>query len=333
MNAHEVSDMFGAAINWLRNDYLYGETRFNVALRRYISPGILIFIFSLTLTTLLDWSWLKWWYVFALLACAWIWVSRRFFKKSQNELKTNPSPHEPDEVSPTVVMKKRRWRTPLVNSREVVVLPDGTNEFVVHSELRHREGWSRTVVSKDTRVQIIDNGFVDIRLLERTKRFEPIAGESEIHHFRRLDWISHGPHQLVVAVGGLAAAYWASALYGGVVTLAILAVTAGIYWWLWMKWAYEVLVITDVRMQLIFDPPLNLPGSAPSSPLARLQGINGNDQSWFANFCKCGIVSSGTAASVADKWIENGVKYVRDQHRVSNMLQELQLRGIQTSRE
>jgi hypothetical protein len=186
--------------------------------------------------------------------------------------------------------------------------------------------------TNDVESIIIDNGFVDEGLLLKSN-FVPIDGEEEIYHFRRLDWFSHGPLQLLILTIGVVATILANQYLDVRAVLACAFLTVITYWWVWMKWAYKYLVMTNARMQLIFDPPFSMPGSVDSSPIDRLVGMRSVDPSWFTNLFNYGSLFSETAATDIDKWIKDGVKFVRDHRQVRDMIEMLQIRTSKSSRE
>ncbi len=347
-----MSNSFGAAFNMLLHSYLNSNTPFNVVLRRYITPAFLIFLTSMITAGLVDLAWLRWWLVYGLLCSLWLLIVWRPWEgtgkapkeesdstahheepdlpASQAESESTKSQVEPASSEPQVSPESptpRVWRFKRSQrklSRDVLTMDDGTQVLEVHTEIKRREGLTTRRILSTARVTIIDNGFVEVDLLRRSN-FAPIVGENEIHHFRRLDWISHGPLQLLVAIIGVSATFGATLYLGTWATMVVALLSAVIYWWVWMKWAYTYLILTDVRVQRIFDPPGLLAGTVDSSLLIKLVGAISKDPHWYTNLFRCGTLFSETAGQSVDAWIREGVEYVRDHHKVRDMMETLQL--------
>lgn len=311
MSSNRFVAKLSAVIHWVRNDLLQEDSFYPRLMRAYILPASACLLLGIALDLAIDATWFQWWLVLSVVLGVW------FVCKCVPALKNISSKERTNKTH-------FKWFPRPVLKRQLVQGADGKLLLEVRTEIRRREGLRVKVTPSQASISVIDNGFVDSELLQRSS-FIPIAGEKEIYHFRRLDWFSHGPRQLLVLILGLPTTYAAFAYAGNAPGFTVALTAAFVYWWIWMRWAYTYFVLTDARVQRIFKPPLHLPGTVESSLLSRLVGARSDDPHWYTNLFGYGTVYSETAASEVDKWIKDGVQYVRQHHEVRDMMEMLQL--------
>jgi hypothetical protein len=219
------------------------------------------------------------------------------------------------------------------NNEAILVVRSAESRPVKIGRLRKRRQYR--VVTEEITLQ--DNSRVEGHLATSIN-FKPVSGETTIHCLMRLSWWSHGPAQIGLVLFGIIGTLVLGVLalrsdtvpfVVFVLAFALLWITVGVaYFIVWMKWAYKYLIVTDMRIGLVYSPPFSLPGVENFAPIADITTSTADDQSWAANLLgkinpayRFGIISADTPAQ-KDEWI-NEIRFVREHGTVNEVLSGL----------
>jgi len=211
--------------------------------------------------------------------------------------------------------------------------------IVWYEKVRQKERWKTrsTWYRHERRIALRATDLVDMRYAAKTNTTFT-SHESRIDYLRRLHWMSHGPELVgfaAVWIAGIITLGAITATFSQIDPSGLLAPALGTALTLacsvaalrsWMKWAYTYLICTDVRIILIYHPPLKLPPKIQVAQLSRLQGCNA-DSSWLGNILNYGTIRSDTAANTKDsqgndlgEWLEKGIRHVPEYVRLHALL-------------
>jgi hypothetical protein len=249
-------------------------------------------------------------------------------ERIQENISNNPPP-------------KRRGRRQnvyreLVNENDIMSL-------VVHTYTPIPQGAFKKKLWKHKlqRIELDNSRYVKTKLATRV----PIVltnDEEKIYCLTRLHWWSYGPAQIgitaltlamiaLVAVIGLSNAETDS--YTGTLILILLIAIVGAAWYfvIWMRWGYRYLVITNLKIRLLYRPPFNLPSRTPQTDLVSLEGGISPSSSWWGNTWGYGSIKTETVATVVDSWLLKEVSYVPYYEQVAGLLSQLRENAIKAT--
>lgn len=268
----------------------------------------------------------EWFLVAALLAISvgiYALIKRRSRRTSNRRAVTPLS----DDTAELPIIVENEPPADFHKGRRLVVDTAGNTLLVVDKITTTRRHVLSKPVRTTSRTQtMLSAGHLVNKRVAKRSSFEPLETESEIKVFLRLQWFSHAPKQILVAVcsvillGALLVGFTQSVVSPGWTLVGLLAtviVAAGLYLWVWIPWAYQWLIVTNERALLIYDPPLWLNGWANTTEFGSVTLFNERDQHGFVNWClaklgqtQYGIIQGDTPAQDGDEWIRNGVRYV-----------------------
>lgn len=251
--------------------------------------------------------------------------------------------------------------------RAILYDADGRAYYVYHKrQTSGKRSWRRplnkpAVWWERYDLLLADNSLVNPKCVKRSG-FVPVAEEDAILVFSRLHWWSHGPLQIAIASIALLCVmswFWllpqlasretgnavtTAVWFAPLITLAILAVGGLSYLHVWIPWAYRYLVVTNVRIMLMYAPPFGLPGDQSSLFLKDVLAVRTVDQavakyipSWGNLLPKIGItgykILEGDSAADNDAWLRDGIRYVRNAEEVTDAIEDVKAQAARLETE
>lgn len=213
--------------------------------------------------------------------------------------------------------------------RKVVKHDDKKYLVIARSEVTERGMLGRKVSwdNKVSSLHLLKNGLVDHRHAKKVPLI-PLDEEDEIRCLMRHNWWSHGPKQVALLAIWFAGVcilslplLFAETSWGIVITIigAIWTVFwATRYYPVWMRWAYDWIIVTDKRLVLLYKPPFNIVGDHKTVLLSSIITVDTQDSSWFQNMIGCGSMQVRTADK--DQNLDELLVYVNQHKRVSELL-------------
>lgn len=187
---------------------------------------------------------------------------------------------------------------------------------------------------KTQRLELDNSRYVNKKLATKIPIL-PSNDEEKIYCLLRLHWWSHGPAQIGVTAATLASIALVALVglntpdpnaYTGTLIVILLLAVAGSIWYyaVWVQWGYRYLVFTNLKIRLLYRPPLfYIPSKTPETELALLTGgLNPSSDSW-GRFWGYGSIKTETIANTVDSWLVNEVNFVPHYRQVAALLTQL----------
>lgn len=284
------------SLNWLKSSFWQDDDARSMSSRKAIFKFIIAVAAIVVITTiaarLLPLNWIAW-FIISIGA----WYGAQFLRSQRDDLDGITKP-----------AKQRHFKG---IRREIIVNSSGTRSVRLSTWEKNKNGAfkqaSYTLVIHN--VTFDESMYIDERCVLRGMPM-PILGEDRILYFQRLQWLSHGPRQMIVAALTILLTVGITKVTNILGGLGILVVGAFCYWCVRMPWSYKWLIITNQRVLLLYQPPLGLPGYAKPALFQKITSCNQIDRYLF-KWLKCGTINGETAATVTDDWFREGVKWVK----------------------
>lgn len=237
-----------------------------------------------------------------------------------------------EDTSNTPPPKRRGRRRETFNE---LVNEGGSTWLVVHTYTPIPQGAFKKKLwrHKAQRLELDNSRHVNIKLATKIPLL-PTNGEEKIYCLLRLHWWSHGPAQIgVIAITLLTIALVALAglntpdtngYTGTLSVVCLLAIAGGIWYYIvWMQWGYSYLVITNLKIRLLYFPPFNLPADTPETELALLEGGLNPKADFWGRLWGYGTIKTETIARTVDSWLVERVNFVPHYRQVAALLSQL----------
>jgi hypothetical protein len=252
-----------------------------------------------------------------------------------------------EEASDEIILEEApTGRRKRMKRRELIEYDDGNTYLIVNVVKKFKTRvWQRPSKTVETFEYLLyEQGLVHKKLAKKAE-FIPVAGENSIRVCSRLHWMQHGPAQLgvlAIALFATGAWLWTTAQLSNVEALWLMLAWLGVmigcgtaYLRVWIPWAYHYLIVTNVRIMLVYKPPFGLPGTMASLKIGDILNVETVDQSpgrfipslgnLLPNFGLTGYkILKGDGAAQGDDWFRNGIKYVRNAEEVENIITSAQ---------
>ena len=245
-----------------------------------------------------------------------------------------------EEMSHTPPPKKHRRRR---NTHRELVTQNGVQWLVIHTYTPIPQGAFKKKLWKHKlqKIELDNSRYVNTKLATRI----PIVltnDEEKIYCLTRLHWWSHGPAQIGVTAATLAMIAIVASVglnngdvsvnLGTLIFILLIAIGGGVWYFIvWMQWGYRYLVITNLKIRLLYRPPFNLPSRTPQTDLVSLEGGISPSSSWWGNMWGYGSIKTETIASVVDNWLLKEVSFVPFYEQLAGLLSQLREDAIKAT--